>query len=300
MLRSAEDAVLDAIRVERADEAAVLGGQARESLPREVAAGGVERDLRGMLRELLQLDQAVQRRNVGDGQARQVSLAVGAVGAMPAGVAGGEEITGGAGEEEVVRGVTPGLDEVGAALKPGKVMGQGVRVAADEEQFGLQEDARRGEFHAPIVNGGAAIALLIDDIARPGAIAEAAVGGDPVEGRRRAGAVAIPHLVEPQVLGMLEEGDEGLAQERQDAVGGAIGVLNPPGVPGRAFHEAVPLGLVEHGEVLQFGVRLEHAARRVEQPHVFDIATATVVFAVELRLGRGGGWGGIHGEGGSE
>ena len=283
MLWSAEDAVLDAVRVERADEVALVGGQEREALFREVAAGGVEGDLGGVVREFLQLDQAVQRRDVGDGQAREVGFAVGAVGPLPAGVAGGEEIAGGAGEEEVVRRVTAGLDEVGAALQPGKVMGNGVGVAADEEQFRLHEDAGGGEFHAPIVDGGAAIALLIDDPAGPGGIAEAAVGGDPVEGRRGAGAVAITHLVEPQVLGMLEEGDEGLAQERQDAVGGAVGVLNPPRAPGWAFDEAVPRGLVEHGEVLQFGVRLEHAAGGVEQLQVFDITPPTVVFAVELR-----------------
>jgi len=147
------------------------------------------------------------------------------------------------------------------------------------------------------VYGGSAIALLIDDPAGPGGVAEAAVGGDPVEGRRGAFAVAITHLVEPEVLGMLEEGDERFAQERQDAIGGAVGVLNPPRVPGGAFDEAVPLGLVEHGEVLQLRVRLEHAARCVEQSQVFEVAAATVVFAVELRLGGGRGRGWSHGEG---
>ena len=261
----------------------------REALPGEVAAGGVEGDLRGAVRQFLQLDQAVQRRNVGDGQARQVGFAVGAVGAMPAGVAGGEEVAGRPGEEEVVRRVAAGLDEVGAAFQQGQVVRDGVRVAADEEQFGLHHDARGGELHAPIVNGDAAIALLIDDPAGPGGIAEAAVGADPVHGRLGADAVAVAHLVEPQILGVLEKGDKRLAQQRQDAVGGAVGVLYPPRAPGGAFHEAVPLGLVEHGQVLQFGVGLEHAAGCVEQPQVFDVAAATVVLAVELRRGRAGG-----------
>src|ERR1035441_165783 len=179
-------------------------------------------------------------------------------------------------------------------------MGKRVGVAADEPQYQLQEDARGGELHAPIVNGSAAIALLIDDRGGRGAIAQAAVGSDPVERRGSSAAVAIAHLVEPQILRMLQEGHEGFAQQRQDAVGGAVGVLYPPCVPGGAFNQAVPLSLVEHAEVLQLRVRLEHAARRVEQPQVFDIAASTVVLTVELRLGGGSGWGRSHGEGGGE
>src|ERR1019366_8215107 len=195
---------------------------------------------------------------------------------------------------------TPAVDEIGAALQARQVMSKRVGLAADEEKFRLQEDARGGELHAPIVNGSAAIALLIDDRGGRGAIAQAPVGGHPVERRGCSAAVAIAHLVEPQILGILEEGNEGFAQQRQDAVGSAVGVLYPPCAPGGAFDEAVPLGLVEHGEVLQLGVRLEHAARRVEQPQVFDIAASTVVFAIELRFGGGGGWGRSHGEGGGE
>src|ERR1035441_703791 len=106
------------------------------------------------------------------------------------------------------RGYAPG--------RPGarQVMSKRVGLAADEEKFRLQEDARSGELHAPIVNGSAAIALLIDDRGGRGAIAQAAVGSDPVERRGCSAAVTIAHLVEPQILGMLEEGDERLTQER--------------------------------------------------------------------------------------
>src|ERR1022692_1297996 len=103
MLRSAGDAVLDAIGIERTDEVAVLSGQAREALLRKVPPRGVAGDLGGIVRQLLQLDQAVQRRDVGNGQSREVSLAVGAVWAVPARVAGSKEIAGRSGEEEIDR-----------------------------------------------------------------------------------------------------------------------------------------------------------------------------------------------------
>ena len=158
-----------------------------------------------------------------------------------------------------------------------------VHIAADEQQFGLHEQTRGGELHAPVMELRAAVALSVDDPAGAGGVAEAAVGRHPVEGRGGADALAVAHLVEPEVLRVLEESDERLFGRNGSArVGRAVAVLNPPGVPGRAFDQAVPGRHIEHGEVLELGIGREHPARGVEQAQVFDVAFAAKERAPEL------------------
>ena len=50
-----------------------------------------------------------------------------------------------------------------------------------------------------------AVALLGDEPVGPGSVAEAAVGRNPLELPERPGRLAVAHLVEPQVLGVLQE-----------------------------------------------------------------------------------------------
>ena len=150
------------------------------------------------------------------------------------------------------------------------------------------QQAGGGEFHAPVVQLGPAVALPVDDPARAGGVAQAAVGRHPVERWRRADALAVAHLIEPEVLGVLEERDERFFEERQHGIGRAVAVLNPPGVPGRTFDQAVPGRHVEHGQVLELGIGREHPARRVEQPQILDIALTLEKPTVKLSLlGRG-------------
>ena len=247
-----------------------------------VAAFALPLRLVGPPGEYFEFDQPVQGRDVRDRQSGMVGLVVGAIGLLPAGEARRQQVAGGSDEEQIIGRVATGFDEVGATFELGEVSGDGCGIAADQEQFGLHQHSRRGEFHAPIVELRAAVALSIHDPAGARGVAEATVRGHPVEGRGGADALAVAHLIEPEVVRVLEEGGERLFKERQHRVGRAVAVLNPPGVPGRAFDQAVPTGQVEHGQVLELGIGRQRAARRVEQAQILDIAVPVKERAPEL------------------
>ena len=135
------------------------------------------------------------------------------------------------------------------------------------------------------MNRRSAIALLVHDPAGPGGVAQRAVGRHPIEGRRRAHPFAIAHLIEPKVLRILEEGEKRFAAEGQGGVGRAVTVLNPPGIPRGAFDQAIPVGGVEHGKVLKFRVRLEHAPRHVQQTEVLHVAPPTKILSFKEVFG---------------
>ena len=114
-----------------------------------------------------------------------------------------------------------------------------------------------------------------------GGVAELPVGDDQLLPAVCPGPLAVAHLVEPQILGVLEEGGQRLLEQRQPAVGRAVAVLDPPRAPGGPFDEPVPGGRVEHGDVLKLGVGREHPPRDVQQPQVLHVALARVELALE-------------------
>ena len=285
----AKDAVLDAIGIQRPDEVALVGNEQRQSAFRQLAPLDIERRSLFATGQLLQLNQPVQRCNIGDRQPRQIRLVVRAVRPLPPCIAGREQIACGAGQEQVVGRVATRLDEIGAPLEHRQVMRDCLRIPADQQQFRLQDHPRRGELHAPIMNPGPPVALFIDNPPWPRRVTQAAVRRHPIKRRLCADALAIADLVEPQVLRVLQERDERLPQERENGVGRAVGILDPPRVPGRPFDQPVPLRFVKHGQVLQFRVRLKHPPRRLQQPQILHVPTPAIVLAFETRVIRTSG-----------
>src|SRR5205814_9451629 len=113
-----------------------------------------------------------------------------------------------------------------------------------------------------------------------GGVAEIAVRRDR---RRLAGdlhelfgraPLAVAHLIEPEVLRVLQPGDVRLDMKRQRAVARPEAVLNPPRVPGRRLDKAVPARHVQHADTGPLDIWHEEAIGTVEQLEVFSIAVA--------------------------
>ena len=132
MLLRSINSMLHAVGIESLDEVPFLRHECRQSLAGQVAALSVQLDLVGMTRQFLQLDEPVEGGNGGHGQSGQVSPGKGAVGLPPARVAGGQQIPGRAGQEEVVLGIAACLEEVGTAFEQRQVMFDGLEIAADQ------------------------------------------------------------------------------------------------------------------------------------------------------------------------
>jgi hypothetical protein len=80
----------------------------------------------------------------------------------------------------------------------------------------------------------------------------------------------------------LEKGKVRLLKKGKDTVSRAEAVLDPPGLPGRAFHEAIPVRYVEHGNVLELRVWLEQAAGIVQEFKIIEVSPAPEMLAFEL------------------
>ncbi len=197
-------------------------------------------------------------------------------------MAGRQQVASGPGQEEVVLRIAAAFDEISRSLQHRQVMPDRIRVASREQQFRLHHHAGGRELHAPIVDVHSAVTLLGNRPARPGGIAQAAVRWDPREIVERSRRLAVAHLIEPQVLGILQEAKERFLQERQCAVGRPIAVLDPPCVPGGALDQAVPGGHIEHSHVLELGIGLEHPPGDVEQLQVLRVAFAAVELPCEM------------------
>src|SRR5688500_596172 len=104
----------------------------------------------------------------------------------------------------------------------------------------------------------ATIALLVINLTRLGTIAQTSVRSHPVVFSL---SLSVTHLIEPEIMGVLQKRDEGLLKKRKRGMCGAVAVLNPPRVPGRSFHQSVPERCVKHGEILIIGIWTEHAPR---------------------------------------
>ena len=128
------------------------------------------------------------------------------------------------------------------------------------------------------MNVDTAIALLVVDGARSGGVAEAAIRRHPIV---VALVFAVAHLVEPEILGVLQEGGERFFEERQGGVGGPVAILDPPGAPGGSFHKPIPARMIEHAEALEFGIGREHPPRNVEQLQIFLIPFAAEELSLE-------------------
>jgi len=271
---SPENAVAGAVGIEGIKEVAFVGDELGQGGTGGGATFAVQVRLPVASGEGLQLDEAVERGDVSYRDSGVVGFVVCAVWLSPTGDAGGQQIAGGAHAKEVVVGVTTSLDELGAAFEFREVTFDRVGVTLDEEEFGLHEQSGGGELDAPVVQLGLAVALFVDDPAGACGVAETTVRGDPIKWGRGADALAVPHLIEPQVLGVLEEGGEGFLEEGKGGVGGAVAVLDPPGVPGGAFHEPIPGGHVEHGKILELGVGCQRPSGDIQETEVFGIPTA--------------------------
>ena len=177
-------------------------------------------------------------------------------------------------------------------------MRDGLGVPADQQQLRLQDHARGGELHAPIVDRRAPVALAYRQSTR---------AGPRRTGSRRAppsqtAASAPTRLPSPiwsnhRSCAFCRNVTNGSRRSGRMAVGRAVGVLDPPRVPGGPFDQAVPLRLVKHGEVLQLRVRLKHPPRRLQQPQILHVPAPAIMFALEAgavragrayRAGRGG------------
>ena len=160
----------------------------------------------------------------------------------------------------------------------GRYFSNGFRIAADQQQFRLVDQASRRVFQHPIVDVDPTVTLLGNEQAWCSAIAKAPIRCHPI-------LVALPfpvaHLVEPEVLCVLKKRDKRFLIEGQRTVGRAVTVLGPPGLPGRSLDQPVPVGIVEHRQVLEFRDRREHASGNIEQLQILDIALTVVVLPVE-------------------
>ena len=186
------------VRVNRLDEITFVRGQQGQPFAGGGPAAGPKLDLVGASGEFLELDQPVKERNVGNREAGEVGLPVGAIRLFAAGEAGGEEIASRPGQEKVVLRVAPGFNEAGAALQLRQVFCQGGRLRSDQEQLGLHQPAGRSELHAPIVDVHPSIPLSMHRPRVARAIHQAAIGRDPtVFAVPNVAGLAVAHLVEP-------------------------------------------------------------------------------------------------------
>jgi len=272
-----------AVRIDGFHEVTFAGHEPGQTFARQFAALGVEGRLFRVTRHLFEFDDAVERGDVSDRQPGQIRLIVGAVRLAVAGITGRHQVPGRSRQEEVVFRITPRLDEIHGTLEHGQVAGQRLFVAADEKFLCLEHHAGGGELHAPVVHVGFAVALPVNDAARRGGVAERAVGRHPVElsDGRAAAALAVAHLLEPHLVRILDEAHEGLAQQRQRGVSGAVTVLDPPHVPSGPLVHAVPARRVKHGKVLELRIGLHHARGDVEQLQVLDVALAPVMLTIK-------------------
>src|SRR5262245_56641399 len=134
----------------------------------------------------------------------------------------------------------------------------------------------------------ATISLLVNNPTRSGRIAQATVRRYPIERSDCANPFAIPHLVEPEILRILQERDIRLPEKRQNTVSGPIRVLNPPSIPRRALNQSIPLRFVQHRKVLQFRIGLKHAPGDLKQPEILSIPYPAIIFPLKIIASRGG------------
>ena len=238
--------------------------QLRQRFASDLLAALIFGLLRGIAGELEQLHHPVHSGKIGDGNPGEICFAIGAIRLKHTGIAGREQVAGRTDEEQVVLRIARLFDEIAGPPHLRQIMREFFRVARGKQDLGLHHHARRSGLVEPIVHVLRAVTLLVSDAARCGGVPQTTIRADvSPHGSRFRTAIDLPHalaialVVPKQIPRTLQRGKPRLRQKRGRRIGKPITVLNPPMAPVGTFLEAVPVLLIEHGDIRQIRIHME-------------------------------------------